>query len=56
DCPDFEASHALGFCPSITRTSHPQLHFGNPISTSYQLTLSLSALNKWLRIYVETLL
>nr|GEW16513.1 hypothetical protein [Tanacetum cinerariifolium] len=20
------------FCPSITRSSHPQLHFGNPIS------------------------
>ncbi|GJU39655.1 hypothetical protein Tco_1192612 [Tanacetum coccineum] len=32
DCPDFEASRARGFCPSITRASHPQLHFGNPIS------------------------
>ncbi|GKB74091.1 hypothetical protein Tco_0935503 [Tanacetum coccineum] len=32
DCPDFEASHARGFCPSITRASHPQLQFGNPIS------------------------
>ncbi|GJZ03178.1 hypothetical protein Tco_0521139 [Tanacetum coccineum] len=28
DCPDFEASHAHGFCPSITRASHPQLHLG----------------------------
>ncbi|GKF47567.1 hypothetical protein Tco_0137369, partial [Tanacetum coccineum] len=46
----FEASRALGFCPSFTRASHPQLHFGNPISKS------LSILNKRLRIYVETLL
>ncbi|GJT10869.1 hypothetical protein Tco_0857911 [Tanacetum coccineum] len=28
DCPDFEASRARGFCPSITRASHPQLHLG----------------------------
>ncbi|GKC32565.1 reverse transcriptase domain-containing protein, partial [Tanacetum coccineum] len=28
----FEASYALGFCPSFTRASNPQLHFGNPIS------------------------
>ncbi|GKC46220.1 hypothetical protein Tco_1063942 [Tanacetum coccineum] len=34
----FEASRARGFCPSFTRASHPQLHFGNPISKSYQLT------------------
>ncbi|GKC86375.1 reverse transcriptase domain-containing protein [Tanacetum coccineum] len=27
-----EASRARGFCPSITRASHPQLHFRNPIS------------------------
>ncbi|GJV04207.1 hypothetical protein Tco_1337776 [Tanacetum coccineum] len=32
DCPDFEVSRARGFCPSITRASHPQLHLGNPIS------------------------
>ncbi|GKC12147.1 hypothetical protein Tco_1008929 [Tanacetum coccineum] len=32
DCPDFEASRARGFCPSITQASHPQLHLGNPIS------------------------
>ncbi|GKC40351.1 hypothetical protein Tco_1052735, partial [Tanacetum coccineum] len=32
----FEASRALGF--SFTRASHPQLHFGNPISKSYRLT------------------
>ncbi|GJW98342.1 reverse transcriptase domain-containing protein [Tanacetum coccineum] len=30
--PDFEASRARGFCPSFTRASNPQLHFGNPIS------------------------
>ncbi|GJX54574.1 reverse transcriptase domain-containing protein [Tanacetum coccineum] len=28
----FEASRAHGFCPSFTRASNPQLHFGNPIS------------------------
>ncbi|GJV90275.1 reverse transcriptase domain-containing protein [Tanacetum coccineum] len=28
----FEASRARGICPSITRASNPQLHFGNPIS------------------------
>ncbi|GJW32461.1 reverse transcriptase domain-containing protein [Tanacetum coccineum] len=28
----FEVSYARGLCPSITRASHPQLHFGNPIS------------------------
>ncbi|GKC19065.1 hypothetical protein Tco_1021215 [Tanacetum coccineum] len=38
DCLDFEASRALGFCPSFTRASNPQLHFGNPISKSYRLT------------------
>nr|GEV75206.1 reverse transcriptase domain-containing protein [Tanacetum cinerariifolium] len=31
DCPDLEDSCSW-FCPSITRSSHPQLHFGNPIS------------------------
>nr|GFA95032.1 reverse transcriptase domain-containing protein [Tanacetum cinerariifolium] len=30
DCPDCEVSHALSFCLSFTRASHPQLHFGNP--------------------------
>ncbi|GKA26046.1 hypothetical protein Tco_0712155 [Tanacetum coccineum] len=39
DCPDFKASRARGFCPSFTRASHPQLHFGNPISKSYQAYL-----------------
>ncbi|GKC28345.1 reverse transcriptase domain-containing protein [Tanacetum coccineum] len=34
----FEASRARGFCPTITRASNPQLHFGNPISKSYRLT------------------
>nr|GEU40245.1 reverse transcriptase domain-containing protein [Tanacetum cinerariifolium] len=28
--PDYDDSHALSFCPSFTRASHPQLHFGNP--------------------------
>ncbi|GKC41318.1 hypothetical protein Tco_1059040, partial [Tanacetum coccineum] len=28
----FEASRACGFCPSFTRASNPQLHYGNPIS------------------------
>ncbi|GJT66773.1 hypothetical protein Tco_1018253 [Tanacetum coccineum] len=32
DCPDFDASRARGFCPSITRASSPQLHLGNPLS------------------------
>nr|GFC12347.1 hypothetical protein [Tanacetum cinerariifolium] len=31
DLSDFEDS-CFWFCPSITRSSHPQLHFGNPIS------------------------
>ncbi|GJY19509.1 hypothetical protein Tco_0391000 [Tanacetum coccineum] len=38
DCPDFEVSRARSFCPSITRASNPQLHYGNPISKSYRLT------------------
>ncbi|GKE93059.1 hypothetical protein Tco_1574154 [Tanacetum coccineum] len=28
DCPDCDVSHARGFCPLITRASHPQLHLG----------------------------
>nr|GEY18398.1 hypothetical protein [Tanacetum cinerariifolium] len=35
DCPDCEVSRALSFCLSFTRASHPQLHFGNPVSKSY---------------------
>nr|GEU52600.1 hypothetical protein [Tanacetum cinerariifolium] len=31
DCPDFKDSFSW-FCLSITRSSHPQLHLGNPIS------------------------
>ncbi|GKE31619.1 hypothetical protein Tco_1450941, partial [Tanacetum coccineum] len=42
----FEASRARGFCPSFARASNPQLHFGNPISKSYRLTLIFSTLNK----------
>nr|GEX88141.1 reverse transcriptase domain-containing protein [Tanacetum cinerariifolium] len=30
DCLDCEVSRALSFCPSFTRASNPQLHFGNP--------------------------
>nr|GEY38045.1 reverse transcriptase domain-containing protein [Tanacetum cinerariifolium] len=30
DCPDCDDSRALSFCPSFTRASHSQLHFGNP--------------------------
>ncbi|GJS73115.1 reverse transcriptase domain-containing protein [Tanacetum coccineum] len=30
DCPDCDDSRARGFCPSITRASNTQLHFGNP--------------------------
>nr|GFA16364.1 reverse transcriptase domain-containing protein [Tanacetum cinerariifolium] len=33
DCLDFKDS-CLWFCPSITRSSHRQLHLGNPISKS----------------------
>ncbi|GKF70666.1 hypothetical protein Tco_0203723, partial [Tanacetum coccineum] len=28
DCPDYEASSARGFIPSITKASHPQLYLG----------------------------
>nr|GEW52226.1 reverse transcriptase domain-containing protein [Tanacetum cinerariifolium] len=31
DFPDCEVSHALSFCLSFTRASHPQLQFRNPI-------------------------
>nr|GEV69804.1 reverse transcriptase domain-containing protein [Tanacetum cinerariifolium] len=45
DCPDCKVSRALNF--SFTRASHLQLHFGNPVSKSYQLTFSLGIPNKW---------
>nr|GEW55785.1 reverse transcriptase domain-containing protein [Tanacetum cinerariifolium] len=45
DYPDFEVFRALSF--SFTRASHPQLHFGNPISKSYRLTFSFGIPNKW---------
>ncbi|GJZ88497.1 hypothetical protein Tco_0660279 [Tanacetum coccineum] len=39
DCPDCDDSRAPpSFCPPITRASHPQLHFGNPVSKSNRLT------------------
>nr|GEZ17202.1 reverse transcriptase domain-containing protein [Tanacetum cinerariifolium] len=41
DCPDCKVSRALSFCLSFTRTSHPQLHFGNPLSKSYRLAFYL---------------
>nr|GEX55258.1 reverse transcriptase domain-containing protein [Tanacetum cinerariifolium] len=34
DYADCEVSRALSFCLSFTRASHPQLHFGNPVSKS----------------------
>nr|GEU68082.1 DNA-directed DNA polymerase [Tanacetum cinerariifolium] len=43
DCLDCEVSRALSFRPSFTRASHPQLHFGNPVSKSYRLTFYLLA-------------
>ncbi|GKF62779.1 hypothetical protein Tco_0182833, partial [Tanacetum coccineum] len=52
DCPDFDASRARGFCPSITRASHPQLLLGIQYPNLIDLRLSLSILNKRLRIDV----
>ncbi|GKD85874.1 hypothetical protein Tco_1357028, partial [Tanacetum coccineum] len=49
DCPDCDDSRAHGLCPSITRASSPQLHFGNPISKSYRLTFIFSIIHKRLR-------
>nr|GEX35268.1 reverse transcriptase domain-containing protein [Tanacetum cinerariifolium] len=46
DCPDCEVSCAFSFCHSFTRASHPQLHFGNPISKSYRITFSFGIPNK----------
>nr|GEV85382.1 reverse transcriptase domain-containing protein [Tanacetum cinerariifolium] len=40
DCLDCEVSRALSFCPSFTRASHPQLYFGNPRSSSSNLSIS----------------
>nr|GEX81446.1 reverse transcriptase domain-containing protein [Tanacetum cinerariifolium] len=45
DCPNCEVFRALIF--SFTRASHPQLHFGNPVSKSYRLTFSFGIPNKW---------
>nr|GEY90424.1 reverse transcriptase domain-containing protein [Tanacetum cinerariifolium] len=45
DYPDCEVFRALSF--SFTRASHPQLHFGNPVSKSYRLTFSFGIPNKW---------
>nr|GEX27434.1 retrovirus-related Pol polyprotein from transposon 17.6 [Tanacetum cinerariifolium] len=46
DYPDCEVSRALSFCLSFRRSSHPQLHFGNPVSKSYRLTFSFGTPNK----------
>ncbi|GKB65694.1 hypothetical protein Tco_0921880 [Tanacetum coccineum] len=51
DCPDFEASHARGF---VLRSL--ELQSSASLWESNILILSLSILNKRLRIYVETLL
>nr|GEX67465.1 reverse transcriptase domain-containing protein [Tanacetum cinerariifolium] len=45
DYSDCEVFRALNF--SFTRASHPQLHFGNPVSKSYRLTFSFGIPNKW---------
>nr|GEU39147.1 reverse transcriptase domain-containing protein [Tanacetum cinerariifolium] len=45
DYPDCEVFRALSF--SFTRASHPQLHFGNPVSKTYRLTFSFGIPNKW---------
>nr|GEW77572.1 DNA-directed DNA polymerase [Tanacetum cinerariifolium] len=45
DYPDCEVFRALSF--AFTRASHPQLHFGNPVSKSYRLTFSFGLPNKW---------
>nr|GEZ29246.1 reverse transcriptase domain-containing protein [Tanacetum cinerariifolium] len=44
DYPDCEVFHALSFL--FTRTSHPQLHLGNPVSKSYRLTFYVGIPNK----------
>nr|GEW59902.1 DNA-directed DNA polymerase [Tanacetum cinerariifolium] len=44
DYPDCEVFRALNL--SFTRASHPQLHFGNPVSKSYRLTFSFGIPNK----------
>nr|GFB18231.1 hypothetical protein [Tanacetum cinerariifolium] len=41
---DCEVFRALSF--SFTKASHPQLHFGNPVSKSYRLTFSFGIPNK----------
>nr|GFB31289.1 hypothetical protein [Tanacetum cinerariifolium] len=48
DCLDCEVFRALIF--SFTRASHPQFHFGNPVSKSYRLTFSFGILHKWPKI------
>ncbi|GJW29877.1 hypothetical protein Tco_0046752 [Tanacetum coccineum] len=54
DCPDFEDSCSW-FCPSFTRASNPQLHYGNPISKSYQLTFIFEhTYINLLRNYIES--
>nr|GEW07967.1 reverse transcriptase domain-containing protein [Tanacetum cinerariifolium] len=46
DYPDCEVFRSLSF--RFTRASHPQLHFGNPVSKSYRLTFSFGIPNKQL--------
>nr|GEW87979.1 reverse transcriptase domain-containing protein [Tanacetum cinerariifolium] len=42
DYPDCEVSQFV-----IYKSSHPQLHFGNPVSKSYRLTFSFGLPHKW---------
>nr|GEZ82454.1 reverse transcriptase domain-containing protein [Tanacetum cinerariifolium] len=42
DYPDGEVSQIV-----IHKSSHPQLHFGNPVSKSYRLTFSFGLPHKW---------
>nr|GFB15094.1 hypothetical protein [Tanacetum cinerariifolium] len=42
DYPDCEVSQIV-----IHKSSHPQLHFGNPVSKSYRLTFSFGLPHKW---------
>nr|GEX04583.1 hypothetical protein [Tanacetum cinerariifolium] len=42
DYPDCKVSQIV-----IHKSSHPQLHFGNPVSKSYRLTFSFGLPHKW---------
>nr|GFC59250.1 hypothetical protein [Tanacetum cinerariifolium] len=42
DYPDCEVSQFV-----IHKSSHPQLHVGNPVSKSYRLTFSFGLPHRW---------